>query len=529
MLELGKLFPPPPTHPSHNLIVGARTRAAEEDLAFRIRAKRIEEKLPFFVKSRMDGGTGLPISKVLRSYFFEFAARIVQHGYHSLPTAFNIVESFLTFSHEYYLFDLHDEREHLLRFGDYLDWYTAGNFPELPSASAALFPEATIYEYNMTTPQQDFTIQTDDSSLLVLGIAFVRHDDELSIMAVLGEHPAFPPDDLVDDQSGGRPVKGKERLQPNPELKMADRYLEEAPGFCRVVALTRFDLSRQRYAVRHLAIDMGNSFRVFTDDPDIYPAEITREEKLKYLEASEEGLNRYRSVFATLAVMIYLPAFFLAEPRNVETLRFSTELGAKRTSARTRKAIRLLGKSEVPLEREVRCRVATSQAPARQVLQLEPPGFDFERSGYWKNLPPTQVGKDKEGNPIVGRTWVERSESWSSSSLENFVVHRQPPQNEGPDPGEIYVIRSDSHYVDIYKIGLTRRSVPLRAGEVSSATGVPTPFGVLASWSTGRAQEVESEVHRRLDNLRVNTRREFFRAPLTNIIQIINEVVAELQ
>ena len=60
---------------------------------------------------------------------------------------------------------------------------------------------------------------------------------------------------------------------------------------------------------------------------------------------------------------------------------------------------------------------------------------------------------------------------------------------------------------------------------LTSATGVPTPFEILAEWQTGNVAAVERETHRRLKPYRVNKRREFFRLQLSAIITIVQEVI----
>lgn len=85
-------------------------------------------------------------------------------------------------------------------------------------------------------------------------------------------------------------------------------------------------------------------------------------------------------------------------------------------------------------------------------------------------------------------------------------------------------MRSASHGLDLYKIGLTRREPTERASELSGATGVPTPFEVLARWEVGDVKAVEAEAHRRLKHYKVNKRREFFRAPLSTIISELDKI-----
>jgi hypothetical protein len=88
-------------------------------------------------------------------------------------------------------------------------------------------------------------------------------------------------------------------------------------------------------------------------------------------------------------------------------------------------------------------------------------------------------------------------------------------------------MRSGSHYTDLYKIGLTRRSSETRATELSSPSGVPTGFEVLAQWEVGDCSAVEKEVHKRLKSLRVNRRREFFHGNLQIIVGVIDQVLRE--
>jgi len=139
-------------------------------------------------------------------------------------------------------------------------------------------------------------------------------------------------------------------------------------------------------------------------------------------------------------------------------------------------------------------------------------------------LPSGTIGEDQNGNQIVGRTWVTRTDAWSSSKPSEFLIQGNESVRIGPDPGVIYLMRSPSNDVDIYKIGLTQRTPEERSRELSG-TGTALPFEVLANWTVGNCAKVEAEVHRRLSAFRLNPRREFFRADLGVIIETIQEVV----
>jgi hypothetical protein len=167
----------------------------------------------------------------------------------------------------------------------------------------------------------------------------------------------------------------------------------------------------------------------------------------------------------------------------------------------------------------------TSGANDEVQRRITPPDMQFKHDGYWKAIGPLEIGEDMNRNPTIGRTWVSRHELWSARSPQSFLLHRGKTDQNGPDPGVIYVQRSPAHEIDVYKVGLTRRSAEVRAAELSSATGVPLPFGILAKWDVGDCGQAEKEIHERLAAYRINPRREFFRVELAIICQVIGDIV----
>lgn len=483
------------------------------------------EKGPSFVLSRLEDGTGFPIANLLRDYFREYSNRILEHGPHSFPTSFNVVESFLRFSHDYQIFDLREEKEYLLRLNDYLDWYTSGAIPEEPGVLTDVVEEGTIYSYNMVEPPGDFRVEIGGSELVISGVALVRHATELSMIVLCGETPPNLFEGL-DFDKGRRPV-GKENLEFGPEYSEEDRYLKELPGYARVIGLVRFDLASRQCFVRYLNHDMGHLFHVATDDPAVFSEEVTESERARTLAASSKTLARYEPLFASLLSLMYLPAFFIDRNQEVVESTFSTQLHVRRASTEVRRAMRHLGRSSMTFSRKVLCLRPSATGLSEDRLTIAPPPIEHAGSGFWKRLPPGQVGEDEDGNATLGRTWVERTDTWSSSSVEEFVMRKREKSVGGVKPGWVYVVRSGSHGLDIYKIGKTKRAPEVRAGELTTATGVPTSFEVLASWEVGDIDTVEREAHSRLRAFRVNRRREFFRAPLPTIVSQINSIVGK--
>ena len=527
MAQLGRMFPPPSSHPLHELLSTRATIPPDKDISFRLWLQELERKRPSFILSRLEGGTSFPISNILRHYFSEYASRLGTHGPHSFPSSFNVIESFLSFSHEFFLFDLRAEQDHLLRLHDYIDWYTSGAFPEDPKVLTEVATEGLIYSYTMVTPIEDFRIQTPDSELAVSGVALVRHATELSMIALCGEVPAIPSDHQIPEITReDLSVFGRQDLESDPEVSVADRYMEEIPGHSRVIALVRFDLESRRYFVRYLNHDIGISYLVATDDPTIFTTEASRMRRKEMFKQSSETLIRYDPLFALLVSLMYLPVFFVAARDRVNQTTFSTDLHARRTSTEVRKAIRHLGRNSLSFQRNVSCLGSTADTSFADERRIEPPELEFAASGYWRSMPPGAVGEDESGNPIVGKTWVQRTEAWTSQGIESFVMHREGNRVQGSNPGHLYIMRSGTHSLDVYKIGKTTRQPELRAKELTATTGVPTQFEILAQWRVGDVDSVEKEIHHRLRKYRVNRRREFFRAPLPKIIAEIGKVIS---
>ena len=524
MRQLARLFPPPPTHPAHSAVSALATRAAERDLETRLRVRQLAKKVPSFVLARLEGGAGFPISNLLRDYFRNYAYRIFEHGWHSFPCSFNIVESFLSYSHDYFMFDLREEREHLLRLHDYLDWYTSGAMPEEPGVLTEVAKEGVIYSYNMVEPAGDFRVEVQGSELVISGVGLVRHATELSMVILCGETPPHLSDEEAEDVDF-EPMVGKEGLEIGAEYSGEDRYLKEVPGYSRVIGLARVDLASRRCLVRYLYHDVGPSYHVVSDDPTIFPEGVTEAERARFYAVSSKTLARYEPLFATLWSLMYLPAFFIDRHGQVAESTFSTELHSRRSSTEVRRAVRHLGRTSMAFSRKVLCLRPGGAGSSEDELTIVPPQMEHAASGFWKPLPPGQVGEDEDGNPILGKTWVERTDTWSNLSVSEFVVRKQGKSVEGANPGHVYVMRSGSHGLDVYKVGKTGRSPEIRASELTRPTGVPTPFEVLARWEVGDVDSVEREAHRRLDAYRVSRRREFFRAPLSTIVSEVNSIV----
>lgn len=98
------------------------------------------------------------------------------------------------------------------------------------------------------------------------------------------------------------------------------------------------------------------------------------------------------------------------------------------------------------------------------------------------------------------------------------------------EEGFLYVLVNPS-LPNCVKIGRTARNPEDRAQELSSATGVPTPFVVVYSEHFSNCSEAEQYVHARLQAMgaRVSSNREFFTIPTTDAVKLVVEASERLR
>lgn len=92
--------------------------------------------------------------------------------------------------------------------------------------------------------------------------------------------------------------------------------------------------------------------------------------------------------------------------------------------------------------------------------------------------------------------------------------------------GFIYVLINPS-LEGLVKIGMTTRSTEERCAELSTSSGVPTPFLVVYEEIVNNVAEVEKRIHLYLESLghRINNKREFFSIPVKVAVKAISEVI----
>ena len=92
------------------------------------------------------------------------------------------------------------------------------------------------------------------------------------------------------------------------------------------------------------------------------------------------------------------------------------------------------------------------------------------------------------------------------------------------DAGWVYILTNDSLQSNYLKIGHTTNEPSGRAADLSSASGVATPFNVVYSEVVPDCIRAEALVHRKLADHRVSNNREFFQIDLVTAQKTVHEI-----
>lgn len=90
--------------------------------------------------------------------------------------------------------------------------------------------------------------------------------------------------------------------------------------------------------------------------------------------------------------------------------------------------------------------------------------------------------------------------------------------------GHVYILVNPA-FSGLVKIGRTTKEPESRARELSSGSGVPSPYAVAWHALVTDCEHVERLIHQKLAHARTRNDREFFAVPLKEAISIVSNIV----
>lgn len=497
--------------------------------------KKMREQAFALFSVQQSNGAGLLIDRLVREYHGEYNSRLFKHSLHDMPGSFNVMEAFSKFLPHIAVFELREEKDHLFSFNDFLDYITQDSFDSEHSNIKSLTEEGVIYSFNSFGDPFENTFSTRaDDEFSIVGVSIVRFGDEVSMMMLGGQHC-----DLEEKSAALREMFASQEILshrthivPDQDLEVRAEPISDKVQLWKTIFLTRFDLATGTVDARYVYQDAGRAYQGYTDDIACYldsKGEFWSPELEGQFRWTSSKVDEFTPLLEVCKLFLYLPDFFSEHDDDVSMERHKTDFGKNRNKGKFRKLEKLV---------DVRCKLAARNVATIDLKEVSKPtsrsiatpGLMMQKSGYWKTLDIDEVGRDKHGNAIHGRTWVEKTLSWVAESTGAVTVTRSDAaQLVGDDPGMIYVMRSAAHAKNIFKIGLTRRSSDARSSELSRSTSSPDVFLVVEEWNVPDCQLAESLCHQELDQYRVNPRREFFQAPYSTISAAITRIISQLE
>ncbi|WP_091798225.1 GIY-YIG nuclease family protein [Burkholderia sp. WP9] len=536
--------------------------------------KMYEGELAIF-KAQLEAGAGLVADEALREFQRDYQNREMQMGPQGLPTNFQLCRDFFVRARPGQPYRLFPEKDFIVSFEDFLDFITDASSPASSLALAYTLTEGFIYNINSSDFPGALLLSTRDApSFGFRAASMIRRGNELTMLLSLAEQPEL---DVMADLENGL----GEELNVRPErqaLLEHDELRKEKYGDNRIVAIegtdllpslaaVRFDLKNRVFAGRCFLRDMGDRWSTKTDVLDAFAGEL--EEDHPGFQNMVSDLDRYSTVWEMAKALTLLPAYLDAKVTLIKTEKRETRI-AKLPLSRRREIERAPMSHRKQFRNISAIRVIRPESETLSGRTFSPPQFQIAVDGFWRAFKdPDQAGKDAEGLPVTGRTWVRahvrHRDRPAPSEIKTIYVkaslsdarrrieeyRRRMAKQPGavvPEPldivypiptaasvsGEsrsgkhgayVYIMRCQAHLEHLYKVGFTDRDPEIRARELSSTTATPSPFEVVRAWPVTEGLAAERAAHAALSAVRHSATREFFQTAFSDLQHVVEAAI----
>lgn len=538
-------------------LVWENTISRNERRRIKFESKKIANQYKKILKNLFHSGVGFSVDRTLRQMAIEYTSRFASSGTETLPTSFNYFEPFcyvrLMQKCVAPYIDLVPEVNHLFNVSDFFDFLTSAEGEDFSVEELLRIPEARTLHFSNSGDIAEITFFDAFGREYVLsGFSMVRRGNSLHWFLVAGEKLSqdqwsLREKDVQEFEIEGVPLSKrafiKEVMEKRGKISGPPMKLEGTESAVRTLVAGEFDILKKKHIGKSIFIESENSYAVCSNDPEII-SEIPSANKRK--EVIENALNRLNEA----DVLWNVAEGFFQLPRY-----FETRITVSRNLIKDRKGkVGLKGKGG----RGVNADYVAVEAVALEDSESPPvirrvtmPMYSNEVNGHWRRLKIGQTGKDRDGNSVSGKTWVNKSSLWRDRRRSDGVVYVKDSlaaaktqvetlyaasadvevekRFDASVSGQLYVLRCPLMKDEIYKVGWTSGTAVERARQLSTATGVPMAFVVVECWDHDDPEALETEVHAQLSSYRVNFQREFFQLDLKLIRKIIVRTIERVK
>ncbi|MFP9112415.1 GIY-YIG nuclease family protein [Flavobacterium sp. RHBU_3] len=494
--------------------------------------KRSREKVFNSLEAQMLSNCDLVTEISLRQYLEDFNNRAWFYGLRSMPLMFNILEAFLNFRTPEIYFELIEEENYLISFFDFIDFITSKDFEEDKKLIDESITNEIIYNFNVGDDLEKIKFKSGDGQEFVIaGVSIIRRGNEITMLMIAGRKKNG--DDILDkkDLEFRSNIPGRARLTADFKERVQEEeydyiYLDKDEKYIKSVVACRVDLETMTIDARYIAEETSLAYGLITDEIDeTQIGKLDGKEWRETLESLKAAVEIYNPIFEALKLSLYLPYYFNHNEDLIVEENLETHFKKLNTSPISKRKYRDVFGYKASVKALYSLNKKGVFSP--DIINLRDDLFRVETGGYWKKLEIGEIGLDKNGNPIHGRTWVNLTHSWFESTEDGLVVEKEYDRFIGENAGFIYILRNPAMGKNIFKIGLTRKDVDERAKQLSK-TSVPDRFLKSHEWNVRDCVQAEKIIHEKLDFYRVDPRREFFNIDYEKAIAVISEVINEI-
>lgn len=498
-------------------------------------AKKNWEKANLSLQAQYYSACDLISEKNLRHFLLEFNTRAWESGLWSMPTLFNVMESFFRYRKPEVYFELIEEENYYLSLSDFLEFVTSDEFTPDSTILIENITKDIVYNFDINNESENITFKnSNDKTFIIKGVSIVRRENEVTLSIIAGKKKTSDDilrADIYKDLTPANPNKEKIVEKIKSDLKNNDlefEYVDDNKEYIKTIIVIRLDIENLTIDTTYVGVEMNMMFDITTDDRTIFTnrkGDFSTDKQQETYRENIEKIKKYDAISDLAKYLVYLPFYFNQNENNIITEDVDTEYKKLvQNPLKKRKFQSTLGfktavKTIFFIDKE------DALSPNKIILRDDL--FKIEKTGFWKNLSPEDVGMDKKGRTIHGKTWVSQNSSWFEANEDDLTIENEKPILEGPNSGYIYILRNPVMGKNIFKIGLTRNNVDYRVEQLSK-TSVPDKFYKAQEWNVQDCLLAEKEIHLILDNYRIDPRREFFDVPYDKAIKVITDTVKKI-
>jgi hypothetical protein len=338
---------------------------------------------------------------------------------------------------------LRPEKDHAFSAQDFFAYATDPAIRDQALEKLVELPEGIIHNYSVKGGVRDIVFQEEGSDPIALsGIAIVRSGDLLywqtvggivtDVAAVTAERRAtLAADEARIRADNPHAPEGMIREILNPTAVP----LKGDEGIWRAAALGLFNLRTLKHDIRMTTREWEATQAVFSDQFEQKLASVydTDDAARRLVDRAMAQIDADHLFFEIAETIFALPAYFAAKVEFVRGEDVRTALGDPNGGSSRKYALK------APLDMRVLTRnVSTLDFNARGEFghSFTPPRFMVEVDGFWRRLPLGTSGKDADGRPTEGKTWVQSHARWKDRPKKASVVNVKTPIGAAIERGQ---------------------------------------------------------------------------------------------